>query len=368
MTSTTTDTGATAPLAGREPDERTDGHNHSDGQVARTMHGGRCGSMKPLRIGFMLPTVGQAATPDTIKAWAIHCEEVGASSVWASDHVILPVAQETARPHGDQAAFPVPAMRDYYESFSALLWAGAVTNRIKLGSAVTVVPYRHPLLLAKMVGTISALTSNRFILGAGAGWMREEFGVLEVDFKGRDENTDAALDLIRACPGTEGVVTLQDRHSDRMLDAYVRPHPPACLPIWIGGLGPKALRRTARIGDVWFPGLGNLPPERAGELFDGIREQAGGFGRDPASIGFSMYIVLQVGGEANEAPWSDSELRGPPGRILEMFERYRDNGMTEIVVTLPGSVDRRRRALDALLDAGLVMETGEPAAREKELR
>src|SRR3989441_3201850 len=132
------------------------------------------------------------------------------------------------------------------------------TKRVRLGTSVLVVPYRNPLVTAKTLATIDQLSRGRLILGAGVGWLREEFEALAAPaFEERGAVTDEYLRLMRATWTTDPV-TFEGKHY-RVRDVHALPKPAqrGGIPIWIGGHTHAALKRAGTPGDAWHP---NRPP------------------------------------------------------------------------------------------------------------
>src|SRR6202047_3511095 len=140
-----------------------------------------------------------------------------------SDHTAVPpdVAQE----------YPAP----FYEPFTTLSWLAGVTRRIRLGTTVIVVPYPHPLLIARMAANLNDLSGGRLVLGVGVGGFRQEFAALGVPFRERGRLTDAHLLAIRAA-----WADAEDYRSGP-------------VPVGIGGNSDAAMRRAVRLGDAWHP-------------------------------------------------------------------------------------------------------------------
>ena len=126
-----------------------------------------------MEFGIHLPQSGQAASATAIQAVAQHAEELGYADVWVSDHIALP------------ANAPYPPSKYLLEPLIALTWAASVTQRVRLGTTVLVLPLRPPVLLAKMLGTLDIMSDGRLIVGAAGGWMKEEFDALGVPFAER---------------------------------------------------------------------------------------------------------------------------------------------------------------------------------------
>jgi len=119
-----------------------------------------------MRYGIHLPHAGEQATPALIRRHAERAEDLGVEDVWVSEHIIVP-----------RNKFPRSPL--FFDPVLSLTWAAAVTKRVKLGTTVLVLPMRHPLPLAKELATLHNFSEGRLILGAGSGWLKEEFAALQ---------------------------------------------------------------------------------------------------------------------------------------------------------------------------------------------
>ena len=176
-----------------------------------------------MRLGVNVPNFGPGTSPDVLRRWALTAEGLGFDLLMMSDHIaVTPDVAEQ---------YPAP----FYEPFTTLSWLAGLTSRVRLGTTVLIVPYRHPLLTARMAANLNDLSGGRLVLGVGVGWARQEFDALGVPFRERGRLTDEHLLAIRAA--------WQD-------DADYRGGP---VPVWIGGNSDAALRRAVRLGDAWHP-------------------------------------------------------------------------------------------------------------------
>jgi probable F420-dependent oxidoreductase len=141
------------------------------------------------------------------------------------------------------------------DPFVALGGAATVTTRIKLLTYLAVLPYRSPLLLAKSAATVDRLSNGRFILGAGAGYLKGEFAALGADFEERNASFDEALDVLPLSWRGEPFSYQGRRFSAR--DVQVLPKPlKQPIPTWLGGNSKATLRRVAERCQGWMPLLG----------------------------------------------------------------------------------------------------------------
>src|SRR4030081_2827458 len=208
-----------------------------------------------MEFGFSLAGRGPLAGVETILKLATKAESLRFSSLFVTDHVVLPASMaRSTYPYSTTGQLPGGAAQDYLEPLVTMGgWAG-VTSRIRLGTSVLVVPYRNPVLVAKMLATIDRLSGGRVILGAGVGWLREEFEALGAPpFEARGAVTDEYLRLMRAAWTTDPVTFEGRYYSVRAVHALPKPAQRRGVPIWIGGHTDAAVRRAATLGDAWHP-------------------------------------------------------------------------------------------------------------------
>ncbi|WP_433126947.1 LLM class flavin-dependent oxidoreductase [Micromonospora sp. CA-240977] len=176
-----------------------------------------------MQIGVNVPNFGPGTDPDVLRRWAQTVEGLGFDLLMVSDHIaVTPDVTEQ---------YPTP----FYEPFTTLSWLAGVTSRVRLGTTVLIVPYRHPLLTARMAANLNRLSGGRLVLGVGVGWARQEFEALGVPFQRRGALTD---DHLRAM-----------RDAWQHTDDYDSP----AIPIWVGGNSDAGMRRAVRLGDAWHP-------------------------------------------------------------------------------------------------------------------
>jgi probable F420-dependent oxidoreductase len=288
---------------------------------------------RTLTIGCTLPTNGPAADAGALGALAQVAEDLGYDSIWISDHVVVPERIESAYPYSPDGRFPTAPNQPYLEPLAGLSYLAGVSRRARLGTHVLILPYRHPLLTAKMVSTIDNLSGGRVDLGIGVGWMREEFEALGLTtYAQRGKATDEQLRILKMV-WTEDVSSFDGEfyRFDRLgalPHPLQKPHPP----IWVGGHSPAALRRTARYADGWLP-IGarppaDLPPEAISAGWSAMRAEAERVGRDPARIQVCFSTTVNFDPPAN----ARRPFNGPPEQIIADFERYRNVGVDQFLV------------------------------------
>ena len=228
-----------------------------------------------MKFGVAIPSYGAQATGPQIRDLLIAAEQLGYASAWFPDHVAVP--REATGP-----SLSPP----FFEPLTSCAFGLAITERIILGTDVLVGPYRHPLLVAAMAGTMASLAGDRLVLGVGIGYLRDEFAALDAGpYEDRAERTELFLRTFREAPDNSLVVLT----------------PATPVPLWVGGNNTRAERRAALLGDGWHPLW--MPPDRYAEARERIlsmRRQAGLEG--PFTFSFSCMATAIVGKRTSWAP------------------------------------------------------------------
>ena len=304
-----------------------------------------------VKFGFSLQGRGALADRDTITAVAGRAEALGYDSVWVTDRLLIPVRSRSAYPYSESGAFPLGPDEAWLEPLTAVAYLATVTRRIAVGTSVLVIPYRNPVFVAKALATADYLSGGRIVLGAGAGWWREEFEALGVPFEDRAARTVEYLRIMKEV-WTRPRVAFEGRFARIPASGGVRPHPVQRphIPIWIGGHSQAALRRAEEIGDGWHP-IGLRPPvslfpdemaARVGRLRDLASER----GRDPAAITISFKAPLRLDGAGRAAPAASprTPLSGSPSQVAGDIHAYVEAGVQHFVfdftvTTLPAMLE-----------------------------
>ena len=239
-----------------------------------------------MRFGFAVPAYGPNAQGPAIRDLLVAGDELGFDSAWFPDHIAVP----------DYARGNVTP--PFLEPLAMCAWALGFTSRLRMGTDVLVAPYRHPLLVAAIMGTLGRLAEDRLILGVGVGYLKGEFEVLAASHERRGEVTEEVLRTLRSLPEGYAVVSS-----------------PSPVPIWVGGNAARAQRRAALLGDGWHPlwmpdplyaeARRNILEERARAKLDG-----------PFTFSYSCPLTRLVARRADS--WA-----APPARALRGSEfRY----------------------------------------------
>jgi probable F420-dependent oxidoreductase len=194
-----------------------------------------------VHLGAILPNFGEGSSPAGVRRLAEAAEEAGFDSVWATEHIV--VGPEAVDPYGRG-----------YDPLVTLGWLAGLTESVKLGTSILLVPLHHPILLAKQAATLQEISGGRLLLGVGVGWHEDEFRIMGVPFAGRGRRANEALRLMRALWRGE---TSFEGEVWSFSDATFGPLPAPEPEIWVGGSSPAAIRRALELGDAWHPSRGS---------------------------------------------------------------------------------------------------------------
>ena len=285
-----------------------------------------------------------------VAAEARAAEEAGYDGVAAGEHLFF---------HG-----PHP------NGFVALAAAAGATERIRLLTALTVLPLYPPALAAKLATTLDQVSGGRFDMGVGVGGeYPPEFVAAGVEVGDRGARTDEALELMRAL--WQGPPVEFDGRFSRVPGLALSPGPvqPGGPPIWLGGRSPAAIRRAGRFGDNWMPYM-YTPDQLASSLAE-VRDAAEAAGRDPASVRGAVFCwgTVDVDPDVARREVIDGVsavyqqdftrladrylLHGDPDRVVARAREYADAGAETLVFSPVGAGDRRREIVDLFTAAVL---------------
>jgi len=264
-----------------------------------------------------------------------HAERLGFDTlVEPSDHLVMPDNIATTYPYSISGDYT--DTREDLDQLTTLSFVGAKTEKIRLMTGISVIPYRSPLALANSFATVDYLSNGRLDIGAGVGWMKEEFDLLRIPYEERGEIMDESIKILKAIWSEKNPVfsgryyQFKDVHfSPKVVQ---KPYPP----IWIGGESPRAIRRAAELGDGWFPIDSNekFPLTSIEQLSDSIarlRNQVKKAGRklDDVKIGY-----LPQNLELNEHPSSIGLFSGDSRRIVANVKELEELGVSFVAISL----------------------------------
>ena len=289
-----------------------------------------------MEYGFYLPNSGAGAEPDALADIAKQGDRLGFYCMVMPDHILQPNQVDSTYPYsltGDILAAGQSGDGEWPEQVTTLAWLAGITERIRLVTRVMIIPYRNPILTAKMLSTLDMLSKGRLILGAGVGWMEEEFELLDAPpFAERGAVTNEYL---------QAFIELWTKDDPKFEGKYVnfsditflpkpvqKPYPP----IWIGGQSKPAIRRAAQIGDCWHP-VGAIPaaplePEELAENLVLLHQYAEKAGRDPAAIQVSVKAPLY---DAGDSSGPRRRFSGSSDEVRQDIQTYSDVGVTHLI-------------------------------------
>jgi probable F420-dependent oxidoreductase len=297
-----------------------------------------------MKFGFNAPTQGPLSAAENLVRLVSEGEAMGFDYATFSDHVVIPTDIEAKYPYSSTGEFPTGARAERHEQLIEMAYVAAKTKKLGLVGSVMVVPHRPAVLTAKMLATIDVLSGGRLVVGIGAGWMREEFQAIGApDFDQRGKVTDEYLNAF---------FELWSNDKPKFAGEHVRfeniifapkpvqkPHPP----IWVGGESGPALRRTAKLGDAWYPigtnpafPLDSLARFKAGVAR--LRKLTKDAGRDEKSVGLALRCTAY--GEQVPAKAGDGEHRlfaGKPADIAADIKALREAGVGHLDFGFAGS-------------------------------
>jgi probable F420-dependent oxidoreductase len=303
-----------------------------------------------MRFGFYLPTRGALATRAAIAAMARAGEAAGFHSAMIADHVVFPSASRSRYPYTVSGAHP--SHGDALEQLSMVNFVAAITERLRIVTSVMILPYRNPVLAAKMIATADVLSEGRITLGVGVGWLEEEFAALAAPpFDRRGAAADECLEAMLKLWATSPVSHAGEfyRFDSIRCEPFPvqRPHPP----IWVGGHSLPALRRTAKYGNGWHPvgaiAAVPLPPAEMVQKLATLKRLTEAQGRDFSALAISYKAPLYDTAIA-EPDGARRRFSGAPEQVAGDIREFAALGVHELIFdfradTLPDSLARIER-------------------------
>jgi probable F420-dependent oxidoreductase len=261
---------------------------------------------------------GAWATPQNIVTVANHAEQVGYSSLWTFQRLLVP-----------EDSGMEPVYQSVLDPMAALAYAAAVTSTVRLGVAVINAPFVSPAYLAKQAASLDVLSGGRHDLGIGLGWMPEEFALTGAQMERRGARVTEYVRVLRVLWGHQPVEFGGEFYSVPRGAMAPGPVQLGGPPILLGGMAPRALRRVGEIADGWVTSS-RMDLSRIAASIAIVRDAAAEAGRDPDAIRFICRGVVRAGAPVTGADGERLLLSGSHDQIREDTEWLAGQGVTEV--------------------------------------
>jgi probable F420-dependent oxidoreductase len=270
-----------------------------------------------MKLG-VLPRLHESVITDAdwIRDFGALCEDVGVESVWTVEHLLVAVDYEPRYSYSEDGRMPGTPGTVMPDPLEWLAYFAACTSTVKLGTSVVVIPLHAPLVLAKRVATLDALSGGRVIFGVGVGWQVEEYEGVGVPYEERGARADEAIEIYRALWADDPVSFTGPFTRIPPSSMLPKPAQGAALPIVIGGSTRVAARRAGRLGDGFFPYV--ISPEDYAARIEEIRTTAVEHRRDPDAIELTVWPGSYKPGSAFD---------------LDLAKQYADLGVARFLVS-----------------------------------
>jgi probable F420-dependent oxidoreductase len=295
-------------------------------------------------VGVHLPQLGRGATRSALKEFCAEAERLGVHSGWVSDHIAWPADISSKYPYTDDGSFPAPNSMAWLEPIGTLLFVAAITEKMMLGQTVLIMGYRPPVQTAKLIATLDVLSEGRAILGAGIGWMREEFEVLGMPFDHRGKRADEQLEIFEKLFTDETPSYDGEYYSFPPIKFEPKPVQTR-VPVWIGGASEPAYRRTARFGDCFHAAF--EPIDRVAEEWDRVLELTAEAGRAASDMQLSIRLYLDPASNMKPA----LSIAGSAQQMIDTMSQWKAIGTDHVLVdiTAPGGPSARLEAMQSFM-------------------
>jgi probable F420-dependent oxidoreductase len=272
-----------------------------------------------MEIGVNMSILSQSID---VAALAQKAESLGFESIWLPEHPVMPV--NPASRYGGSPDGAIPAyMSEMADPYIGLARASAVTAKLKLGTGISLIPERNPLVLAKEIAALDYFSGGRFILGIGTGWLREETEIMGGDFDHRWSQAREAVLVMKELWTKDEAEFHGQYFNFPPVKCFPKPAQKPHPPVLLGGFARNVFKRVVAWGDGWMPN--RVSPEQVKRGRATLDELAEAAGRNPRSIQVSVF------GQSADP---------------EVIQEFQDAGADRVIVRLPNTQDQG--ALDGL--------------------
>lgn len=246
--------------------------------------------------------MGPSASAEAMVKVAQHAEKVGFESIWVTDRLLYPVNPKT--PYAGSADGMLPDVyKTVFDPLESLLWVGAHTKTIRLGTSVLDIPFYNPIVLARRTTAIDQFSGGRLTLGMGQGWSQDEYDATNADATKRGRRADEFLQVLKEI-WTNDPAEFNGKYF-QLSNSYIAPKPKQKphIPVYLAAFSPAAMKRVAQYSDGWHP-VG-LPFPAISHMWDSIKTMAKEAGRDPKELKLSVRGNLTLLDKpAGESRWA----------------------------------------------------------------
>ena len=311
-----------------------------------------------MHYGYGIATRPPLATAESIARLVAKAEECGFAALSVADHILPPYDAQDPYPYTAGGAPPWDRSGAVLEQIAYMAFLTGLSKKLRVIAGVMVVPLRHPAVTAKMLATIDWLSNGRITIGCGVGWESAEFKATgAAPFVARGRVTDEYIRLWKEVWTSERPSFKGEFASFEDLPFAPKPVQKPHPPIWVGGEGDAAMSRAARLGDGWYPIVNNRrhpldTPERYAAGVKRLHDLTRAFGRDPEVIDLAL-IVFDYDERAaeNSSTGERRAFTGTPMQIADDIQRYRDCGLRNLTLRIPGrTVDEICATMDRFAD------------------
>lgn len=265
---------------------------------------------------------------------ARHADDLGIHSVYVSDHIALPFSSDSGFEWHSGSHTPIDPDAHFWEPLTLLSYLAGQTSRVRLGTSVLVAPYRHPLVAAKQIAGVDALSGGRVTIGIGSGWYEEEFKALGVPFHDRGRITDETVAVFREVWSRHPAAFDGTCFSFDDIGVMPKPVQRGGIPVYVGGNSRVAIDRAVRVGQGWQPAL--LPGTDLQAGMEHMRALCQQRARPVQEVGVALRLVVRVtdsGPRTDEGNWKGAVV-GTADEVDAALHRYADMGVTEVIADL----------------------------------
>jgi len=282
-----------------------------------------------VHIGLSIPQLGPHARRDSVVEVSQRAEKAGFHSLWVLDRLLVPTQPQEPYPASPDGKLPAIYER-VLDPIMTLSLVAAVTERVRIGSSILVMPLYNPVVLGRMTASLDVLSGGRLTLGLGIGWSSDEFDVIRGSISNRGDFADEYLDILRKV-WTEQTISHNGSHfsipeSTIGLSPAQQPHPPVLLAAYTD----SGLRRVAERADGWL--AAGIPLDAVNAMFGSAQQHASDKGRDPKEL----QLVVRANLDIHDSPIDGerSEFTGSIEKISADVDHAAAIGVDELIIEL----------------------------------